>query len=91
MKHAGGLNAIVTQRELHVQRELMEFEQMIAFEMESDGALEKVGGDGNDLRVVESGPERHFLCAGREIHPIIDCALIIGHASPFWRELAGRV
>jgi hypothetical protein len=40
---------------------------------------------------VESSPERHFLCAGREIHPIIDCALIIGHASPFWRELAGRV
>jgi hypothetical protein len=68
--YARGLDSVEAKKELHVEREIVEFEEMIAFEMKSDGAVEQVGLDGDDLGVVEAGPERDFLRAGRQVHPV---------------------
>jgi hypothetical protein len=82
LDNARGLDAIEAQEELHVEREIVKFEEVIAFKMESDGAVEEVGLDGDDLRVVETGPQRSFLSAGREIRPIGERRLLFGHVPP---------
>jgi hypothetical protein len=82
VNYARGLHALEAQEELHVEREIVEFEEMIAFEMESDGAVEEVGLDGDDLRVVEAGPPRGFLGASGQVHPIDERGLLFGHVSP---------
>jgi hypothetical protein len=82
LDNASGLDAVEAEEELHVERETVEFEEVIAFEMESDGTIEQVGLDGDDLRVVEPGPQRGFLRAGGHVHPIDERGLLFGHVSP---------
>ncbi len=65
----------------------MEFEQVIAFEVEGNGALQEIGLDGHNLRVVEARPQGDLGCGGRQTHPIDDRGLLVSHASPFWAKL----
>ena len=69
----------------------MEFEQVIAFEVEGNSALQQVGLDGYDLRIVETGPQGNFDRSGREIRPIDDCGLLISHTSHQLEKSSGRV
>lgn len=82
MDQPSGLHAVEAQEKLHVEREIVEFEKVIALEMKSDGAVEQVGLDGDDLGVVESGPERSFLGARRKIGPVDNRRLLFGHMPP---------
>ena len=83
MDYPRGLHPIQAQKKLHIQREIVEFKQVVAFEMESKGAVEQIGVDGNNLRIVETRPKRYLLGAMREVHPIDDRGLLFSHASPF--------
>jgi hypothetical protein len=87
VNHARGLHTIEAQKKLHIEREIMEFEQVIDFEVEGNGALQEIGLDGHNLGIVEASPQGDLGCGGRQIRPIEDRGLFIGHASPFWAKL----
>ena len=70
--HPSRLHAVQSQMKLKVGRQLVELEQMIAFEMKGDGALQKIRLDRDDLRIVKSGPQGNLFDAVGQIHPIAD-------------------
>src|SRR6266851_268234 len=83
MNYPRRLHTVEPQKKLQIQREIVEFKQVVAFEMQSDGALQKAGLDRHNLRIVEARPERHLSRAGRQVQPIEDPRLFVRHASPF--------
>jgi hypothetical protein len=63
------------QKKLHIERELVKFQEVVAFEMESNGAFKQAGANGYDLRVMERRPQADDRGTRWKIYPIHEALL----------------